>query len=274
MAKKGLLGRLITAVIAGAAIGSACYIFRDKIRESKLYTGLNIDGRLAQLKALFKKEEEDFAEEDDYIFHTADKSSSDRTYVSLDTAYEASDDTEQAAAENSATEETDSGDLDNADSPASTAYESDGEENSASMDYEPDEEESSASMDYKPGEEESSASMDYEPDEEEGSASMDYEPDEEEGSASMDYESDEGQTSEEPLAEDSAPENAVPTIAVESIGDIYDAAVRRAAEEEAAARNEIQHTPTGYDMEGLSDVSEDPEVLMEQDMLDEAPFSF
>lgn len=261
MAKKGLLGKLVAAAAVGAAIGSACYIFRDKIRESALYTKLDVDKRLAQLKAIFKKEEEDFFEEDEYLFRDSD-SSSDRTYVSLDTgSQEASGEDADTAKTTDKTENIDDFPGRNASLAEDTLTEDDSLEEDV------------------PEDELASEDNSFEEDipEEDELASED-------DSFSEDVPEDEDLTAEKDLAEkdalteeefDTAPvqENSVPTIAIETIGDIYDAATQKTAASPFTS-DDSDDTPSGYDMEGLSDVSEDPEVLIEQDMLDEASFGY
>lgn len=182
MAKKGFLGTVISVAATLAAVGGACYIFRDKIKESKLYKDLNMDDHLMNLKNYWdehkpcKETEEDFFDEDEFIFEDAD--TSDRNYVSVsftqnDDAFEDIEDTPDVAEEAS-------------------------EENE--------------------------------------------------------------EASPAPTEEDSFD---VPVISFDT---------------EATADNttdtvteEGDDSPIGYDMEGLSDVSEDPDVLMEQDLLDETP---
>ena len=186
MAKKGLLGKLMTAVVAGAAIGGTCYVFRDKIKASKLYEDLDVESRLTQLKSLFKKDEDnededDFIDEDEYIFSDADTGSTDRTYVSIDTGHES----------------------------AGVAEDEEDDEDTVPT----------ISLETIEGTDETSTTED----------------------------------TASPAPDETAASDVAET------------------ERGAASNSDI---PTGYDMEGLSDVSEDPDVLIEQDMLDEAPFEF
>lgn len=259
MAKKGLLGKIVAALVAGAAIGSACYIFRDKIRESALYTKLDVDKRLAQLKAFFKKEEDDFFEEDEYLFH--DTSSSDRTYVSLDTgsqeASEEDSDAEEAATDN-------------------ISDSSDAEEDIVHIEETVSSSDEVSDSAEEP--EETSNKIESIQDFLQRDASLTEDALTEDTSFEEDIPAEEDATAEDDLTEeefDTTPvqENSVPTITIETIGDIYDAANRKAAAS-AFTADDSDDTPTGYDMEGLSDVSEDPEVLIEQDMLDEASFGY
>ena len=180
MARKGLLGKLFTVAAAAAAISGACYIFRDKIKASKLYEELDVDDKLHSLKNMLKKEEdeEDFFEEDEYIFNT-DEDDSNRTYVSLN--------------------------------PESATV-------------------------IKPAED---------ADTEEPTEDTNI------GEPAAKY----TETKSEETKNESADE-VVPTIALDTLSE---------------AKGDA---PSGYDMEGLSDVSEDPDVLMEQDLLDESPFEF
>lgn len=171
MAKGGLLGKLLTAAACGAAIGGACYMFRDKIKESKIYEDLKIDDKLMTLRDLFAKDvkdEEDYFDEDEYIFETDDTATesddnASRSYVSLNT-----------------------------------------------MDTIPEDDETDS------GNEEAVP---------------------------------------EPETSDNTTDDSVPTISLHT----------------EAPNDDKGETPSGYDMEGLSDVSEDPDILMEMTKLDAEP---
>lgn len=177
MAKKSLLGKLFTIAAAAAAIGGACYIFKDKIKASKLYEDLDVDDKLHSLKNILKKndDEEDFFDEDEYIFNT-EEDDSNRTYVSLNA--------EPATADVPAVKE------------------------------------------------------------------------------------------EAPKEDTPKEDETVPTIALDTIPDSENSFTSEDTKKEDTPSDTKGETPTSYDMEGLSDVSEDPDVLMEQDLLDDSPFEF
>lgn len=73
MSKKGTIGKALAVVGAVAVVGGACYIFRDKIKDSKVYKNLDVDGKLNKVKSLIndnlpvgKKEAAD--DEEDFFF--------------------------------------------------------------------------------------------------------------------------------------------------------------------------------------------------------------
>lgn len=51
MSKKGFLGKTLAVIGAVAAIGGVCYVFRDKIKECKLYKNLDVDDKLKKAKS-------------------------------------------------------------------------------------------------------------------------------------------------------------------------------------------------------------------------------
>ncbi len=206
MAKKGFFGKLLTATAAVAAIGGTCYIFKDKIKESKLYEDLDIENRLKQLKSLLKKDDEeddDFFDEDEYIFEsddTEDAEDTKRNYVPLNTKTNTDDEPKKDDAD---------------DEPI------------------PDKPDTDTKDEFAAG----------------------------------------------------AEEDIVPTISLDTFGD-SEAEDLNTAENDDTSDMQTEHvasdtfasdttkddTPIAYDMEGLSDVSEDPDVLIEQDLLDDGPY--
>ncbi len=74
MSKKGFLGKTLAAVGTIAAIGGVCYVFRDKIKESKLYKDLDVEDKVQKAKSFVSDklpnscdcEEDDF--EDDFFY--------------------------------------------------------------------------------------------------------------------------------------------------------------------------------------------------------------
>ncbi|MBR6223986.1 MAG: hypothetical protein IKQ71_11205 [Lachnospiraceae bacterium] len=76
---------------AFAAIGATVYVFRDKIKESKVYDDLKMDDKLTSLKNLVNDklskddDEDDLFDDDELVFDEDQTSSSERNYVSLNT---------------------------------------------------------------------------------------------------------------------------------------------------------------------------------------------
>ncbi len=74
MSKKGFLGKTLAVVGAVAAIGGVCYVFRDKIKESKLYKDFDVDDKVKKAKSFVNDklpnscdcESDDF--EDDFFY--------------------------------------------------------------------------------------------------------------------------------------------------------------------------------------------------------------
>lgn len=229
MAKKGLLGKLITMAAAAAAIGGACYAFRDKIKASKLYEELGVDDKLHSLKELLKREkdEEDFFEEDEYIFDT-ENDDSNRNYVSIHT--EASPEKELKE-DTRVTPAAYAGAKDTSDTQETAAGKKDAEESA-------------------------------------GQKAEDAVP-----TITMDMLSDSA-ISENSFAgaHTTAAVNSSAGADTISFKSSSDASESSSADSDASGQED--ETPTGYDMEGLSDVSEDPDVLMEQDLLEASPFEF
>lgn len=214
MAKKDhTLGKVLALTTTIAAIGGACYIFRDKIRESAIY-----QKSADKLSGLFGKKSDDFIDDDDFFFDDEDDSFADDTLFSEDS----NNDREYTSiAINSKDEE------DTVTSPLPEA--------------EPDSD-TSATED-----EESPVSVD------------------EESPVSVDAES--------PItAEDDAlatEEETIPTI---TFGGGFSTPMSTpeppttTSSDNSEDKNE--ETVSAFEYEGLSDVSEDPDVLAEQDKLD------
>ena len=75
------LGKLLAFTTAAAAIGGACYVFRDKIKQSPIY-----QKAMDKLSGLMDKDSEDFTD-DDFFFDEEDTfsedSAMDREYTSI-----------------------------------------------------------------------------------------------------------------------------------------------------------------------------------------------
>lgn len=48
------MGKLFKAVVAAAAIGSVCYVFKDKIKATKAYQTLGVDEKVEKVKTTIK----------------------------------------------------------------------------------------------------------------------------------------------------------------------------------------------------------------------------
>lgn len=237
MARKSFMGKLLTIAATATAIGGACYIFRDKIKASRLYEELGVDDKLESLKNLMKKheDEEDFFDEDEYIFDNGEDDSN-RNYVSLNTDTAVQD---KISSDHETTTE------------ASAKDEL--TENAASEDLPPAMEDAAESVSTV---EEASGN---------DSATAESTIDEAVPTISLDTLTGVTTVSEHSFS-DADPTNTDSSDTDSANGD--------SVTEESTASASKGDTPTGYDMEGLSDVSEDPDVLMEQDLLDEAPYEF
>lgn len=92
------MGKLLKGVVkftaAAAAVGGICYIFRDQIKESKVYKEYDVDGKINKVKTTLKEKmpkifdnEEDYVDENEIFFDDLDLTAEDveRDYVSIDT---------------------------------------------------------------------------------------------------------------------------------------------------------------------------------------------
>lgn len=103
---------LLTITIAAAAIGGLCYIFKDQIKDSKVYKENDVDGKIKKVKTTIKSKmpkvfdrEEDFVEEDE-LFFDDNISDEPRDYVSLDPENsEAGEVSEEATAQDAVKED-------------------------------------------------------------------------------------------------------------------------------------------------------------------------
>lgn len=100
-----LLKSMVKVGVAAAAVGGLCYVFKDKIKSSKVYQEYDVDDKIAKVKSTIKEKmpkadnEKDYVDDDEIFFDDLD-SSAERDYVSIDTtadettkdASEASDD--------------------------------------------------------------------------------------------------------------------------------------------------------------------------------------
>lgn len=96
------MGKLVKGVVkftvAAATVTGVCYLFKDKIKQSKFYQEYDVDGKLDKVKntiieKLPKTEvenEEDIVEDDEIFFEDSDADTT-RDYVSLDTEQKPAD---------------------------------------------------------------------------------------------------------------------------------------------------------------------------------------
>ncbi len=96
--------KLFGVFAALAAIGGAVYVFRDQIKESKLYDDLKVDDKLTTLKNFVgdklakDDDEEDLFDDDELVFDDDQTSNTERNYVSLNTDM-STEDTEEGSEE-------------------------------------------------------------------------------------------------------------------------------------------------------------------------------
>lgn len=98
------MGKLLKGVVkfsvAAATVGGVCYVFKDKIKQSKFYQEYDVDGKLDKVKSTIKEklptfdDETDYVDDDEIFFDNAEADGS-RDYVSLNS--EDANDTETAS---------------------------------------------------------------------------------------------------------------------------------------------------------------------------------
>ncbi|MBQ7707862.1 MAG: hypothetical protein IJT72_08810 [Lachnospiraceae bacterium] len=126
-----LIKGLVTITAATAAVGGLCYVFKDQIKESKVYKEHNVDEKINKIKTSinenekinkvktslqenetfnkvkntikekmpkFSEKEEDYVDEGEIFFDDLDAAASDRDYVSLAGDEENKEDDAEASA--------------------------------------------------------------------------------------------------------------------------------------------------------------------------------
>ncbi len=91
------MGKLLKGIakftVATAAVGGLCYVFRDKIKETKVYKDYDMDTKLQKVKTTIKDKmpkffdnEEDIVEEDEIFLEDLDLAAEDgdRDYVDIE----------------------------------------------------------------------------------------------------------------------------------------------------------------------------------------------
>lgn len=231
MAKnKNFFSKLLTFTAAAAAVGGACYVFRDKIRNSPLYKA-TLD-KAYDLYDKWKERQDDdldddfedfsFDEDDDFddVFSTEDKSEREYTSITINAKEEpieeTNDETEDRPKE------------DEAPQPDTASH----------IEDTPIEDETSQKEDA-PQENETSQKEDTP---QENETSQDNETLQESEVPTVTTPSEE--------SDDTSADGIIPTIPF------------------GTKDSEEEQEVLGYENEGLSDVSEDPDVLEEQDKLD------
>lgn len=74
------MGKLFKAVVAAAAIGSVCYVFKDKIKATKAYQTLGVDEKVEKVKTTIKDKMpiKDDAERDYFTLSDDDQTGEDK----------------------------------------------------------------------------------------------------------------------------------------------------------------------------------------------------
>lgn len=87
-----ILKGLVKFSVAAATVGGICYVFKDQIRESKVYKDNDMDEKIKKVTQTIKDKipavfdnEEDYVDEDEIFFDDLDLSAEDmeREYVSI-----------------------------------------------------------------------------------------------------------------------------------------------------------------------------------------------
>ncbi|MGN0436815.1 MAG: hypothetical protein ACI4D8_09330 [Wujia sp.] len=101
------MGKLFKGVVkftvAAATVTGVCYLFKDKIKQSKFYQEYDVDGKLDKVKnTIIEKlpksdveNEEDIVDDDEIFFEEAEADTT-RDYVSLDAEHTAGDSEESS----------------------------------------------------------------------------------------------------------------------------------------------------------------------------------
>ena len=246
------LGKILALTTTVAAIGGACYIFRDKIRQSAIYKK-----SADKLSGLFGKSSDDFMDDDDFFFDDEDDifteedifsedSKNNREYTSISV--------------NSKQEE-------------EVPYPSPLPDTKSENDIPVTEDNiaSSQETNFSPiteGIDTTTAEETASPIAEENSTTV-------EENDSFEEENDLFDTEESTNAEESLEEvteifadETIPTISFGGFGTPASTPEPPTTSDSDSSNDENDETVTGYENEGLSDVSEDPDVLEEQDKLD------
>lgn len=103
------MGKILKGVakfaVATAAVGGLCYVFKDQIKESKLYKEYDVDTKIQKVKTTIKdkipnlfEKEEDIVDENEIFFDDLDLTAEDmeRDYVDIDAEVVAEDKAEEA----------------------------------------------------------------------------------------------------------------------------------------------------------------------------------
>lgn len=229
MAKKNTLGKVLAFAVAAAAVGGACYAYRDKIKESELYKkSIN---KLQSLRASLCKscDTEDFDDEDEDTFSDGDFESIFSDEAKLSREYTSINITPSTAMDDEPVEE----------------FEEDIVEEESNISEEVDETASSEEID--------------------ATSFTDSTDDVTEEEFSEETVMDSTEEVSEDITEDITeifPEDSIPTISFAS----PEPSISEATEEVPSIEETPE--VLGYENEGLSDVYEDPDSLEDQDRLD------
>ena len=244
------LGKILALTTTVAAIGGACYIFRDKIRQSAIYKK-----SADKLSGLFGKGSDDFMDDDDFFFDDEDNifteedlssesSQSNREYTSI--SINSKQEEEMPYSSPLPDEEPKDTATEDSTAPAWETNPSTSEENDTTA----TEENVSAIA-------EENSTLTFE----ENTSS------EKENDLLATEETTDTEESLEEVTEIFADET-IPTISFGGFGTPASTPEPPTTSDSDSFKEETEETGTGYENEGLSDVSEDPDVLEEQDKLD------
>ena len=92
---------LVKLTIASATFAGLCYLFKDQIKESKVYKENDIDSKIRTAKEKVKEkiswgsQEEELIEDDEIILDSIMTSSSTRDYVTIKTSSSSLDDSKE-----------------------------------------------------------------------------------------------------------------------------------------------------------------------------------
>ena len=237
--KKHTLGKFLALTTTAAAIGGACYVFRDQIKQSTIYKKSTecFSKLFGKVSDKFCQDEDDFffddEEDDDTAFNDvfSEDAKKNREYTSITINQKEEENAEDTSSDE---EEETTADTSTGEESETTADTSTGEESETIADTSTNEE-SETTADTSTGEE-SETIADTSADEE--------------NEAAVDISAEAEEDIKEIFSDDS-----IPTI---TFGDNL----------KASGSSEESGKVTAYENEGLSDVSEDPDVLEEQDKLD------
>lgn len=253
MAKKNhTLGKVLALTTTAAAIGGACYIFRNEIKESSIYkkSAGKVSKLFEKISGKLCKEDEDdffFDEDDDFysdnIFSEDAKQGREYTSITINQKEEEDDYTEDEAVQSGQEQDTISSEVTNEPETPLSTVEADREDKAPATE-DTSKEENAPSTVYSVKEKDIPTTADI-------------------------TNKDEADITKPEDMKEIFPEDTIPTITFgnnfstpSSIPEPPTSTVKE------SASGHPEENVSAYENEGLSDVSEDPDVLEEQDKLD------